>query len=208
MRILSKTWTNILYVLQVDTKIMLVIMVATIKVQEMVTKGRGRVQRIVLSLLNQQTLLLGISEKKSRISAMVMWYLPVADCLRHFFSNPKDDKLMRRWDSNKCKKSDGKLRHLADAHEWKKFDEQYYLEFGKDPRNVWFALSTDGMNLFGERTSTHNIWPVILMMYNLLTWLCQKRKYLLQSILIQGPKHPGIDIDVFLEPLMQEMETL
>ena len=26
--------------------------------------------------------------------------------------------------------------------------------------------------------------------------------------MIQGPKHPGIDIDVFLEPLMQEMETL
>ena len=23
-----------------------------------------------------------------------------------------------------------------------------------------------------------------------------------------GPKHPGIDIDIFLEPLMQEMETL
>ena len=27
-------------------------------------------------------------------------------------------------------------------------------------------------------------------------------------MLIQGPKHPGIDIDVFLEPLMQEMKTL
>ena len=40
------------------------------------------------------------------------------------------------------------------------------------------------------------------------TWLCQKRKYLLLSLLIQGPKHPGIDIDIFLEPLMQEMETL
>jgi hypothetical protein len=40
------------------------------------------------------------------------------------------------------------------------------------------------------------------------TWLHQKRKYLLLSILIQGPKHPSIDIDVFLEPLMQEMETL
>ena len=45
-------------------------------------------------------------------------------------------------------------------------------------------------------------------MYNLSTWLCQKRKYLLLSVLIQGPKHPGIDIDVFLEPLMQEIETL
>ena len=46
------------------------------------------------------------------------------------------------------------------------------------------------------------------MMYNLPIWLCQKRKYLLLSLLIQGPKHPGIDIDVFLEPLMQEIETL
>jgi hypothetical protein len=45
-------------------------------------------------------------------------------------------------------------------------------------------------------------------MYNLPIWLCQKRKYLLLSVLIQGLKHPGIDIDIFLEPLMQEMETL
>ena len=28
------------------------------------------------------------------------------------------------------------------------------------------------------------------------------------SILILGPKHPGINTNVFLEPLMQEMETL
>jgi hypothetical protein len=63
-------------------------------------------------------------------------------------------------------------------------------------------------NPFGDRTSNNSTWPVILMMYNLSTWLCQKRKYLLLSILIQGPKHPSIDIDVFLKPLMQEMETL
>ena len=58
---------------------------------------------------------LGISEKQSRIPAMVMWYLPVDDRLRHFFSNPKDAELMRWWDSNKRKKGDGKLRHLVDA---------------------------------------------------------------------------------------------
>jgi hypothetical protein len=45
-------------------------------------------------------------------------------------------------------------------------------------------------------------------MYNLSIWLWQKRKYLLLSILIQAPKHPGIDIYIFLEPLMQEMKTL
>ena len=58
---------------------------------------------------------LGISEKQSRIPAMVMWYLPVFDRLRRFFSNPKDAELMRWWDLDKRKKSDGKLRHPADA---------------------------------------------------------------------------------------------
>ena len=84
---------------------------------------------------------LGIFEKQRRIPAMVMWYLPVADRLRRFFSNPKDAELMRWWDSDKCKKGGRKLRHPADARQWKKFDEQYYLVFGKDPRNIRFELS-------------------------------------------------------------------
>jgi hypothetical protein len=71
-----------------------------------------------------------------------------------------------------------------------------------------FALSTDGMNPFGENRIVHSTWPVILVMYNLPTWLCYKRKYLMLSILIQGPKQAGIDIDVFLEPLMEDMVKL
>ena len=39
-------------------------------------------------------------------------------------------------------------------------------------------------------------------------WLCHKRKFLFLTILIQGPKQPGIDIDVFLEPLMEDMQNL
>ena len=83
-----------------------------------------------------------------------------------------------------------------------------YPEFAKDPRNVRFALSTDGMNPFGERNSTHSTWLVILTIYNLPSWLCQKRKYTMLCGLIQGPKQPGIDIDVFLEPLMEDMAKL
>jgi hypothetical protein len=60
----------------------------------------------------------GISEKQSRIPAMIMCYLPVADRLRCFFSNPKEAKLMRWWDSDKCRKGNGKLRHPADARKW------------------------------------------------------------------------------------------
>jgi hypothetical protein len=43
------------------------------------------------------------------------------------------------------------------------------------------------------------------MMYNIPTWLCHKRKYLMLSIPIQGPKQADINIDVFLGPLMEDM---
>jgi len=158
-----------------------------------VNKGKGNMVKNSVASIEPDATTLGISEKQSRISAMVMWYLPVGDRLRRFFSNPKDAELLRWCDSDKRKKGDGKLRHPADARQWKEFDDKYYLEFENDPRNVRFALTTDGMNPFGERNSTHSTWPVILPMYNLPTWLCQKRKYLLLSVLIQGPKHPGID---------------
>jgi hypothetical protein len=91
--------------------------------------------------------------------------------------------------------------------QWKFFYLQYKA-FGSESRNIWFALSTDGMNPFGENRTVHSTWPVILTMYNLPTWLCHKRKYLMLSILIQGRKQDGIDIDVFLEPLMKDMAKL
>jgi hypothetical protein len=28
--------------------------------------------------------------KKIKVSALVMWYLPMIDCLKHMFSNPRD----------------------------------------------------------------------------------------------------------------------
>jgi hypothetical protein len=57
LRNTSKTWTNALFVLLVDKKTISVIVMATFKGQVMGIKGRGRVQGIVLPLLNQQTLL-------------------------------------------------------------------------------------------------------------------------------------------------------
>jgi len=129
------------------------------------------------------------------------------DRLRHLFSNPKDSELMRWWATDECKKDNGVLHHPSDTQQWKDFDAKYQ-EFHEDPKNVRFALSTDGMNSFCDRTSTHTTWPIILSIYHLPPWLCQKIKYLLLIIIISGPKAPGIDIDVFLELLMQEMETL
>jgi hypothetical protein len=145
-------------------------------------------------------------KKKRKIPALVMWYLSVIDHLKHVFSNPRDVELVR-WHSEKHRKNDEEIRYHADGTQWKIFDLRYKA-FGSESRNIRFALSTDGMNPFGENRTVHNTWPVILVMYNLSTWLCHKSKYLMLSILIQGPKQAGIDIDVFLEPLVEDMVKL
>jgi hypothetical protein len=130
----------------------------------------------------------------------------VADHLGRIFLNPKEAALMTWWDDER-KVDDDVIAHPADGTQWQNFDEKH-KDFSTDPRNVRFGLSTDEMNPFNERNNDHNTWPVILSMYNIPTYLCQKRKYLLLSILISGPKQPDIDIDIFLEPLMEEMKRL
>jgi hypothetical protein len=83
-----------------------------------------------------------------------------------------------------------------------------FPEFGEEARNIRFALNTDRMNLIGELNSSHNTWSDILTIYNLPPWLCKKHRFLLLTMLISRPKQPDNDIDVFLEPLMEDMHTL
>ena len=70
-------------------------------------------------------------------------------------------------------KIDGLLCHPADSPQWKTID-QLYLEFGQDLRNLRVDLASDGMNPFGNLSCNHSSWPVLLMIYNLLPWLCIK----------------------------------
>ena len=148
----------------------------------------------------------GYMQRKS--PALSVWYLPVIDRLRALFGNPEDAQLMSWHASAERMKDDGKLRHPSDGKQWKRFDAKFPKDFGDEARNVRFALSTDGMNPFGDLSSSHSTWPVILTIYNLPPYLCQKRKYLLLTMIIFGPRQPGNDIDVFLEPLMEDMKIL
>jgi hypothetical protein len=91
---------------------------------------------------------------KRKIIALVMWYLPVIDHLKCVFSNPRDAKLVR-WHSEKHRENNEEIRHPADGTQWKFFDLQY-PQFGAESRNIRFALSTDGMNPFGENKTVHS----------------------------------------------------
>jgi hypothetical protein len=140
--------------------------------------------------------------KERKVPAHVMWYLPMIDRLKRMFSTSRDTEMLL-WHVNR--KIDGKIRYPADGRQWKQFDLAHQEDFSNDPRNIMFGLSTNEISPFGEMRNPHSTWPVIICIFNLPPWLCQKRKYLLLTTLISGPKQAGNDIDVFLEPLMEYM---
>jgi hypothetical protein len=90
----------------------------------------------------------GYTHRKS--PALSVWYLPVIDRLRALFKNPEDAQLMSWHASAERKKDNANLRHPSDGKRWKRFDAMFSKEFGDKARNVRFALSTDGMNPFGD----------------------------------------------------------
>ena len=101
--------------------------------------------------------------------------------------------------------NDGLLHHPVDAEAWKDFDRKY-PEFSSDPRNIKLGLASDGFNPFGTMNITHSTWPVIVMPYNLPPWLCMKKPHFIMSLLIPGPSSPSNNIDIYLEPLIDETQ--
>ena len=64
------------------------------------------------------------------------------------------------------------------------------------------------MNPYGTLSTQHSSWPILLVIYNLPPWLCMKRKYMMLSMMISGPRQPGNDIDVYLSPLVEDLRKL
>jgi len=102
-----------------------------------------------------------------------VWYLPTISPFKCLFANVNDAKNLR-WHAN-GKKIDGLLRHVANSPQWKKIDS-LFPEFESDPRNLRVGLATDGMNPYGNLSSKHSLWPVLVIIYNLSYWLCMKRR--------------------------------
>ncbi|CAN0898935.1 hypothetical protein LINGRAHAP2_LOCUS19988 [Linum grandiflorum] len=143
-----------------------------------------------------------IKKKKKKRPKKVLWWFPLKPRLQRLFMCPKTATLMRWHRSERV--DDGYLRHPADASAWKQFDLRY-PDFAKDPRNIRLGLASDGFNPFRNLSSTHSTWPVLLTIYNWAPWLCMKQSSIILSLLIPGPTSPRSQIDVFLQPLIDEL---
>ncbi|KAG7588661.1 hypothetical protein ISN44_As07g009810 [Arabidopsis suecica] len=122
------------------------------------------------------------SEGRTRIPFSKMWYLPIGDRLKRMYQSEKTAASMR-WHAEH-ESEEGLMCHPSDAAEWKNF-QQLHPSFAEEPRN-----------------------PVILTPYNLPPDMCMKSEYLFLTILNSGPNHPRASLDVFLQPLIDELQDL
>nr|GEV54169.1 hypothetical protein [Tanacetum cinerariifolium] len=105
------------------------------------------------------------------------------------------------------KREPGVLSHPFDGEAWKKFD-QIHAPFAAEPRNVRLGLCIDGFTPFGMSSTLYSCWPVIVTPYNLPPWMCMKIPYMFLTLIIPGPYSPKNNIDVFLQPLIDELYVL
>ena len=142
---------------------------------------------------------------RNRVPYQRMWYLPIKDRLKRLYQSERTAASMR-WHAEHGQK-DGEIAHPSDARAWKHFNK-VYPDFANNIRNVYLGLSTDGFSPFGMSGRQYSLWPVILTPYNLPPDMCMEQEFLFLTILIPGPKHPKRSLDVFLQPLIQELQSL
>ncbi|XP_030927396.1 uncharacterized protein LOC115953761 isoform X1 [Quercus lobata] len=145
------------------------------------------------------------SNKGKKKAAKILRWFPLKPRLQRLFLSP-DLASSMKWHVN-GHTDDGVMRHPANSDAWKMFDSKD-LHFSSDPPNVRIGLAADGFNPFGIMSTSHSTWPVMLVPYNLPPWLCMKQSSLILSLVIPGPTSPGIAIDVYLEPLVEELREL
>jgi hypothetical protein len=111
-----------------------------------------------------------------------------------------------RWHAD-GRTNDSVLRHPTDDDVWKAFDN-LYPDFSSDYRNIQLDLASDRFNPFGNMSTSYSTWPVMLVPYNFPPWKCMKQMSFILSLIIPGLSSPGMEMDVYLQPLMDELQEL
>jgi len=144
-------------------------------------------------------------DKNKKQYAKILCYFRLKSRLQRLFMSSKTTDSMT-WHASR-NNQDRLMRHPRDFEAWKTFD-LLHPKFVNDPRNVRLGLATNGFNPFGNMSTSHSIWPVVLIPYNRPPWECIKQTSFILSMIIPGKQMAGNDIDVYLEPLIKELKEL
>ncbi|XP_022566278.2 uncharacterized protein LOC111210276 [Brassica napus] len=134
-----------------------------------------------------------------------MFYLPITERLKRLYQQESTASQIR-WHAEH-ESPEGEMHHPSDAAAWKHFNK-VYPDFAEESRNVYLGLATDGFNPVGMSGEAHSVCPVIVTPYNLPPGMCMKRDYFFLSVLVPGPRHPKKSIDIYMQPLIEELKSL
>nr|GEV66541.1 hypothetical protein [Tanacetum cinerariifolium] len=142
------------------------------------------------------------SSKMQGIPYKYMHYLPLTPRLQRLYMS-KDTVQHMTW-HHEYQRDPGVLSHPSDGEVWKHFDRTH-PSFAVEPRNCRLGLYADGFSPFGISTNNYSCCSVIVTPYNLSPWMCIKIPYMFLTIIIPGPHSLKRSIDMFLEPLIDEL---
>ncbi|KAL0451415.1 UNVERIFIED_CONTAM: hypothetical protein Slati_1119600 [Sesamum latifolium] len=97
--------------------------------------------------------------------------------------------------------------HPSNAEAWRHFD-QMYPDFAEESRNVQLGFCTNDFASHGQYSRIYSCWPIIITPYNLSPGMCMSSEYMFLMMVILGPSNPKHLIDVYLDPLIEEMLQL
>ncbi|XP_029128330.1 uncharacterized protein LOC114916203 [Cajanus cajan] len=147
----------------------------------------------------------GTTNKKP-VPVKAMFYLPIIPRLQRMFASMQTAGQMTWHYDNR--RSSGILRHPSDGEAWKHFD-RVHPDFAIDPRNVRLGLCSDGFTPYIQAsTAPYSCWPIIVTPYNLPPEMCMSKPYMFLSCVIPGPSNPKAGIDVYLQPLIDDLRRL
>ncbi|XP_004516953.1 uncharacterized protein [Cicer arietinum] len=135
-----------------------------------------------------------------------MFYMSITPRLKRLYASTETAAQMR-WHQHNISSS-GSLRHPSDGEAWNHFDAKY-PNFVNEPRNVRFGLCSDGFTPYIQASSTpYSCWPIVVTLYNLPPEMCMTKPFMFLTCLIPGPSNPKANIDVYLQPLIDELKQL
>jgi hypothetical protein len=103
--------------------------------------------------------------ERKKIPQKVLQHFPLAPRLKRMFGTKKSSE-EAQWHKLKRQPTKKEMTHPADGEAWQDFDREY-LDFSKDARNIRLGLATDVFNPFSEKNTKYNMWPVLVVPYNL-----------------------------------------
>ncbi|KAL1321193.1 hypothetical protein AAHE18_14G110700 [Arachis hypogaea] len=142
---------------------------------------------------------------KKEVPYKRMHYLPLIPRLQRLYASMSTAPYMLWHHQNR--RNDDVMTHPSHGEAWKHFDTKH-PHFSSESRNVRLGICFDGFSPNVHFSTPYSCWPVIVTPYNLPAHMCMKDPFLFLTCIIPGKESLKAKIDVYLQPLIDELKEL